>query len=202
MNAPPTNAPSINAMEFFQKSSGNWKSQRTTHHLAFRRSETGESDIHVIDLPANDPRVIEICQMHDYDPAKSIGGAYVTWEGSMGWDKEEEAHNGSTVFALVPTDEAGREGVLLRERGYAEIVPVVGQYSMDADDSLVLVTEYDSMSVIERFSFPSGDLRIRTSTVQRFGGFSTATFCTEFRVTEVVETNTAEPSIPFLALLG
>jgi hypothetical protein len=202
MNAPHINAPHINAMEFFQKSSGNWKSQRTTHHLAFRRSETGESDIHVTDLPATDPRVIEICQMHDYDPAKTIGGAYVSWEGSMGWDKEEEAHNGSTVFALVPTDEAGREGVLLRERGYAEIVPVVGQYSMDADDSLVLITEYDSMSVIERFSFPSGDLRIRTSTVKRFGGFSTATFCTEFRVTEIAETSAAEPSIPFLALLG
>lgn len=192
----------MNAMEFFQKSSGNWKSQRTTHHLAFRRSETGESNIHVTDLPATDPRVIEICQMHDYDPAQSIGGAYVTWEGSMGWDKEDEDHTGSTVFALVPTDQAGREGVLLRERGYAEIVPVVGQYSMDADDSLVLITEYDSMSVIERFSFPSGDLRIRTSTVKRFGGFSTATFCTEFRVAENTEISTAEPSVAYLSLLG
>jgi CpeS-like protein len=193
----------MNAMEFFQKSSGNWKSQRTTHHLAFRRSETGESDIHVIDLPATDPRVIEICQMHDYDPAKSIGGAYVTWQGSMGWDKEdEEAHNGSTIFALVPTDEAGREGVLLRERGYAEIVPVVGQYSMDADDSLVLITEYDSMSVVERFSFPSGDLRMRTSTVKRFGGFSTATFCTEFRVSETAETVVEQASTAYLSLLG
>jgi CpeS-like protein len=202
MNASSTPVSPINAMEFFQKSSGNWKSQRTTHHLAFRRSETGESNIQVIDLPATDPRVIEICQMHDYDPAKSIGGAYVTWEGSMGWDKDEEAHNGSTVFALVPSDATGREGVLLRERGYAEIVPVVGQYSMDADDSLVLITEYDSMSVIERFSFPSDNLRIRTSTVKRFGGFSTATFCTEFRVTENIAAGGEEPAIPVLALLG
>jgi hypothetical protein len=192
----------MNAMEFFQKSSGNWKSQRTTHHLAFRRSETGESNIQVTDLPATDPRVIEICQMHDYDPAKSIGGAYVTWEGSMGWDKEDEDHTGSTIFALVPTDEVGREGVLLRERGYAEIVPVIGQYSMDADDSLVLITEYDSMSVIERFSFPNSDLRIRTSTVKRFGGFSTATFCTEFRVSENGATPSIKPAIAYLSLLG
>jgi hypothetical protein len=192
----------MNAMEFFQKSSGDWKSQRTTHHLAFRRSETGESDIHVTDLPANDPRVIEICQMHDYDPAKSIGGAYVTWQGSMGWDKEDEDHSGATIFALVPTDEAGREGVLLRERGYAEIVPVIGQYSMDEDDSLVLITEYDSMSVVERFSFASKDLRMRTSTVKRFGGFSTATFCTEFRVSESPEATSVQSFGSYTSLLG
>jgi CpeS-like protein len=56
--------------------------------------------------------------------------------------------------------------------------------------------------VIERFSFPSGDLRIRTSTVKRFGGFSTATFCTEFRVAENTEISTAEPSVAYLSLLG
>jgi CpeS-like protein len=172
----------MNAKEFFQKSSGNWKSQRTTHHLAFRRTESGTSDISVEYLSKEDPRIVEICQMHDRDPNLAIGGAYVTWAGSMGWDKEDENHTGTTVFALVPSDEQGRQGVLLRERGYAEIVPVAGQYEMDETDALVLTTEYDSMSVVERFSFPAPNLRMRTSTVTRFGGFSTATFCTEFRV--------------------
>ncbi|MEO0852367.1 MAG: phycobiliprotein lyase, partial [Cyanobacteria bacterium J06648_11] len=32
------------------------------------------------------------------------------------------------------------------------------------------------------FSFASPTLRMRTSTVKRFGGFSTASFCTEARV--------------------
>jgi hypothetical protein len=102
----------------------------------------------------------------------------------MGWDKEDENHAGTTVFALVPSDELGRRGVLLRERGYAEIVPVAGQYEMDENNALVLTTDYDSMSVVERFSFAAPNLRMRTSTVTRFGGFNTATFCTEFRVDE------------------
>jgi hypothetical protein len=45
----------------------------------------------------------------------------------------------------------------------------------------VLVTEYETMTTVERFWFAQPHLRLRTSTVQRFGGFNTATFCTETR---------------------
>jgi hypothetical protein len=122
--------------------------------------------------------------MHEFDPSLAIGGAFVSWEGAMAWDKEGEDHKGDTVFALIPDPENPRKGQLLRERGYAEIVPVAGHYEMDEDDGLILITEYETMSVTERFWFASPDLRLRTSTVQRFGGFNTATFCTELRVTE------------------
>lgn len=171
----------MDAMTFFQSSAGQWQSQRTTHHLPFRRAESGDSAIQVESLSAEDPRIVEICQMHEIDPALAVGGAYVTWDGSMAWDKEGEDHTGSTVFALVPDDEMGRSGRLLRERGYAEIVPVVGRYEMDEEDGLNLVTDYETMSVVERFWFVNPNLRLRSSTVKRFGGFSTATFCAESR---------------------
>jgi hypothetical protein len=173
----------MDVMEFFQQSAGKWRSQRTTHHLPFRRSETGDSEIWVEALPADHPKVIEICQLHQVDPALAIGGAYVNWSGSMEWDREgEESHQGSTIFALVPDPDRAGEGRLLRERGYAEIVPVIGQYQMDAENALVLTTDYETMSSIERFWFASPDLRLRSSTVKRFGGFSTASFCTEYRI--------------------
>ncbi|NJP11345.1 MAG: phycobiliprotein lyase [Leptolyngbyaceae cyanobacterium RU_5_1] len=172
----------MNAMEFFQQSTGRWRSQRTTHHLAFRRAENGESEIQVEALVVEHPKVIEICQLHQVDPGLAIGGAYVSWQGSMGWDREEENHEGSTVFVLMPDATEPRQGTLLRERGYAEIVPVAGRYHMDDEDGFVLTTEYESMSSIERFWFIGSNLRLRTSTVKRFGGFSTATFCTEFRL--------------------
>jgi CpeS-like protein len=203
----------MDVMAFFQQSSGKWRSQRTTHHLAFRRAEAGESEITVEALPANHPKVIEICQIHEVDPARAIGGAYVAWQGSMGWDKEDENHEGTTVFALIPDLEQPRQGTLLRERGYAEIVPVAGQYHMDDQDALVLVTEYETMSSEERFWFASPSLRMRTSTVKRFGGFATATFCTEFRADELEGgeasgTNPAEPEskpvspAPYFSVLG
>jgi CpeS-like protein len=178
----------MDAMLFFQKSAGQWQSQRTTHHLAFRRAETGDSEIYVEALAADHPQVIAICEMHEYDPAQAVGGAFVSWDGSMQWDKEDENHQGTTVFALIPDEGNDQAGVLLRERGYAEIVPVAGRYHIDEQDGLVLITEYETMTSIERFWFPTADLRLRTSTVQRFGGFNTATFCAESRQTEAAAT--------------
>lgn len=177
----------MDAMEFFQQSGGKWRSQRTTHHLAFRQAEMGNSEILVIALTANDPKVLEICKMHEIDPSLAAGGAFVTWDGSMSWDKEDENHKGSTVFAIVPDSDDPRQGRMLRERGYAEIVPVVGRFEMDEEDGLVLITEYETMSTIERFWFPSPNVRMRTSCVKRFGGFNTSTFCTEVRVEEAIE---------------
>ena len=172
----------LDAKEFFQLSAGQWRSQRTTHHLPFRRAESGNSDINVKFLEAEESQIREICAMHDMDHNLAIGGAFVTWDGSMAWDKENEDHQGSTVFALIPEDNNLRKGKLLRERGYAEIVPVAGQYEMDEEDGLILITEYETMSIIERFWFINPNLRLRSSTVKRFGGFNTATFCAESRV--------------------
>ena len=176
------------AKEFFQRSAGKWRSLRTTHHLPFRRAESGCSDINVEFLHADDEKIVAICQMHDVDSNMAIGGAFVSWDGSMAWDKDNEDHKGTTVFALIPDQDNPRKGKLLRERGYAEIVPVAGEYDMDEEDGLVLITEYDTMSIIERFWFVNPDLRLRSSTVKRFGGFNTATFCAESRVTATAET--------------
>lgn len=178
------------AKEFFKQSAGQWRSQRTTHHLPFRRAESGSSEINVEFLNSNDEKIAAICQMHEVDPATAIGGAFVSWDGSMAWDKENEDHKGTTVFALIPDAENPRKGKLLRERGYAEIVPVAGQYEMDEEDGLVLITEYETMSIIERFWFVNPDLRLRSSTVKRFGGFNTATFCAESRTNTTAEKET------------
>ncbi len=186
----------VDAKEFFQLSAGQWRSQRTTHHLPFRRAESGNSDIHVEFLAAEESQIIEICAMHDMDHNLAIGGAFVRWDGSMAWDKENEDHQGSTVFALIPEDNNLRKGKLLRERGYAEIVPVAGQYEMDEEDGLILITEYETMSIIERFWFINPNLRLRSSTVKRFGGFNTATFCAESRVVNNIASTMASEVAP------
>lgn len=172
----------MDAMEFFQLSAGQWRSQRTTHHLPFRRAESGESEITVATLQADHPRVVEICQLHEVDPGLAVGGAQISWQGTMAWDKTDENHQDSTVMVIVPESDNPRKGRLLREKGYAEIVPVAGHFLMDDEDGLVLITEYETMSSHERFSFASPDLRMRTSTVKRFGGFSTSSICVETRI--------------------
>ena len=181
----------LEVVDFFERSAGRWRSQRTTHHLAFRRAEVGDSEISVFALAASDPDVQELCRFHEVDPQLAVCGSRVTWQGTMGWDRDSEGgHEGKTVFAIVPDQDNPLCGRLLRERGYAEIVPVVGRYHLDAEGGLNLTTEYETMSSIERFWFETPELRLRTSTVKRFGGFSTASFCSEARLCA----NQQEPS--------
>ncbi|MBD1865987.1 phycobiliprotein lyase [Oculatella sp. FACHB-28] len=166
--------------EFFQQSAGKWFSQRTSHHLAFKQSESGKSDIRIEMLPQDAPEVIELCQQNEVEPTLALCGARVTWDGTMEWDKEK--HEGSTVLVPVADPDKPNEGKLLRDTGYAEKAPVAGRYVMGDDGSLTLITEYESMYSEERLWFASPNLRLRTSILKRFGGFSMATFCSEIRM--------------------
>lgn len=124
----------------------------------------------------------------------------------MAWDKAGEAHEGESVFALIPSDERGRAGLLLRDRGYAETAPVAGHFFMDERDELLLSTSYETMSSLERFSFAGPDVRLRTSTVE--GLSNTASFCIETRWQEPVDAEVVDaleavttPAAP-LSVLG
>ena len=176
----PVSGSIADAISFFRLSCGRWRSQRSSHHLLHRRAEAGGSFIEVVELAADDPLLIAVAGLHGQDPAGLVGGCRVRWSGSMAWDKAGEAHEGESVFGLIPTDERGREGLLLRDRGYAETAPVAGRFAMDERDALLLTTGYETMSSLERFSFAGPDVRLRTSTVE--GLSNTASFCIETRI--------------------
>lgn len=166
--------------EFFQQSSGKWFSQRTSHHLAFKQSEGGKSNLTIEMLPKDDPAVVKLCEQYEVDPGLALCGARVSWDGTMEWD--EEKHSGSTVLVPIADPEKPNEGKLLREQGYAEKAAVAGRYVMGSDDALTLITEYETMYSEERLWFASPNLRLRTSILKRFGGFSMASFCSEIRM--------------------
>lgn len=168
------------ALGFFRLSCGRWRSQRSSHHLLHRRAEAGGSWIEVVELAADDPRLIAIAELHGQPPGGLVGGCRVTWNASMAWDQAGEAHEGESVFGLIPTDAAGRQGLLLRDRGYAETAPVAGHFAMDERDGLLLTTSYETMNSLERFSFAGPNVRLRTSTVE--GLSNTASFCVETRI--------------------
>ncbi|MFN9556495.1 MAG: phycobiliprotein lyase, partial [Dolichospermum sp.] len=96
--------------EFFELSAGKWFSHRTSHHLAFKQSEDGQSDIVIEMFAAAHPEVITLCQHYEIEPHTASCGARVTWNGTMEWD--EEKHEGSTVLATVPNADNPNEGKL------------------------------------------------------------------------------------------
>lgn len=170
------------AMEFFRAREGTWTSNRVTHHLAFRRSESGSSEIVMTCLSKDDERIISLLDDNQIPRDAAQGGCYVTWKATMAWDQEGENHEGSTVFALVPDDGDIRQGRIIRDRGYAEIVPIAGRYYLDNENALCLTTPYEGGSVEERFAFNGPNMLYRVSTVRRFGGMSNATFATESKI--------------------
>ena len=167
------------ALSFFRLSCGRWRSQRSQHHLLHRRAEAGASFIVVVELPKGDPRLAEIAACNGESAERIVGGCWVRWSGSMAWDRAGESHEDQTMFGLIPTDDSGRNGLLLRDRGYAEKAPVAGQFRMDEENGLILTTDYEMMSSLERFWFAGPNLRLRTSTVQ--GLSNNASFCMETR---------------------
>lgn len=170
----------MDIMDFFQLSAGRWFSQRTSHHLAFKQTESGKSELKIELLEKQDPAVNQLCQQYEVDPALALGGARVSWDGTMEWDQEK--HQGSTVIVPVADPELPHQGKLLREMGYAEKTPVAGRYLMGTDEALTLITDYETMYSEERLWFASPNLRLRTSILKRFGGFSMASFCSEIRM--------------------
>ena len=172
------------ALSFFRLSCGRWTSQRSQHHLLHRRAEAGASFIVVEELHKGDARLAEIAQRNNESVERIVGGCWVRWSGSMAWDRAGESHEDQTMFGLIPSDDSGRSGLLLRDRGYAEKAPVAGQFHMDAENGLILTTDYEMMSSLERFWFAGPNLRLRTSTVQ--GLSNNASFCMETRMLDTV----------------
>ena len=104
------------------------------------------------------------------------------WSASMAWDRNGDAHDGETIFGLIPDGDDGRSGTLLRDLGYAEKAPAISTFQMDQQDGLILCTSYETMNVWERFWFTSPNVRLRSSTVE--GLYNNASFCMETRLTE------------------
>lgn len=188
----------MNARDFFARNGGLWYSQRVTHHLAFRQTEWGQSRIWVTDLALDDPAVLAVCAQHQCSPTQASGASRVEWQGVMGWDREGDQQNGSTVMVLIPRDE--RSGHLLREVGYAEKSPVAGWYDLDETGALTLTTEYATLRSQERIWFEGDQVRLRTSTVgYGFGGMTMATFAVE---TRTPWPKTSAPPSPAPTILG
>jgi phycoerythrin-associated linker protein len=56
--------------EFVANSLGQWKSQRSAHHLAFRHFEAVESTIDIEALSPSDPNVVALCEAHNLTQVK------------------------------------------------------------------------------------------------------------------------------------
>lgn len=172
----------MNITEFVQLSLGRWRSQRSAHHLAFRHFEEVTSTIDIEAIESDSPQVIALCKSHEVDPATVISPFKMSWEGESDWD-EEETMAGSTILVPIPDPQDLTKGKLLREQGYAETIPSVGNYYISEDGTFVLTTNYDRATAEEKIWFTTPNLRFRVSLIKTSDGKGvvTASFSSEIR---------------------
>jgi phycoerythrin-associated linker protein len=169
---------------FVASSLGTWRSQRSAHHLIFSHFEAVRSDIEIVALTVDDPDVLTLCQDNNIG-LQSISSPFrMSWEGESDWNEDEsEELKGSTVLVPVPDAESPSRGRLLRDRGYAETIPAIGEYHFTPDGIFVLSTSYDRASAEEKIWFVNPNLRFRLSTINTSdgNGVITASFSSEIR---------------------
>ncbi len=170
--------------EFVEKSIGRWRSQRSAHHLAFAHFEAVQSEIEIISLSCRDPAVLELCKNYSLNPEKVASPFRMSWEGQSDWE-DSEAVKGTCVLVPVPDPTQINRGKLLRDQGYAETIAAVGDYSLTADGTFVLVTAYERAAAEEKIWFVNPNVRCRVSLIKTSAGTGvvTASFSSEIRQT-------------------
>ena len=168
--------------QFVESSLGCWRSQRSVHHLAFGHFEEVTSTIEIAPLAETDTEVTALCESHQIDPQWATSPFRMSWEGESDWD-EDESVQGTTVLVPIPDPHNPKLGKLLRDQGYAETIPAIGQYQLTPDGTFILVTEYDRAMAEEKIWFVNPNFRLRVSLIKTSAGSGvvTASFSSEIR---------------------
>lgn len=166
-------------MDFFRKSEGVWFSQRTVHRFDSAGDESGESNLIIKVLDADDRRVLEICKEQGADPLLVSGGASFQWQGNL--SEKAPDPNYEAILVDIPNPQNPRAGKFLRNKGYVEGIPVIGVYHFTDDGVLTIETEYERNQGQERCWFVTDNFRVRVSTVKIVNGVNLMTYCSERR---------------------
>ena len=172
--------PPMNMMDFFRKSEGVWFTQRTIHNFdTAAADESGESNVIIDVLSTDDPRVLEVCQQQNVDPALVSGGCSFMWQDNL--DDAIPNQNYAAILVDVPNPNNPKRGKFLRNRGYVEGIPVIGVYNFADDGVLTIETEYETNQGQERCWFINDHFRVRVMTVQMINGVKQMAYCSERR---------------------
>ncbi len=179
-----TNTLTSQISTFVEQSIGQWRSQRSAHHLTFQHFEAVQSVIDITALERKDERVIELCNANQIDLDRIVSPFHMQWQGESDWDDEAPPVKGETVLVPVPDLVLPNRGKLLRSQGYAEEMAAAGEYHFTEDGTFVLITAYDRAAAEEKIWFVNPKLRFRVSMIKTSAGTGvvTASFASEIKV--------------------
>ena len=151
------------AVEYFKRSQGQWNSQRRYYMLNQETEpQEVESQLTVRYLEPGAPELIELAQLHELEPEKSlICGSVVTWKSNY-TKQDRKASTGSTIFGILGNK-------LYRARGFATSKPIIAICSFNNPNTLCLRTEYKGSVFEEEIKLVGQNYRTRQTIISRAG---------------------------------
>jgi CpeS-like protein len=148
--------------EFFQRSQGNWRSERRYYTLPEGETQEMLSLITVRYLEPGSPELLHLAQLHELEPSQSLTcGTEVTWDSQDSVSGRRKSR-GSTLF--------GAKGmVLYRDRGFATPKPVTADFYFPNPQTLCLKTEYNDSMFEEELKLIGQQYRTRQTIISRAG---------------------------------
>lgn len=147
---------------FFQRSAGQWRSERRYYTLPAGETQEIVSLIQVRFLAQGSPELIDLAELHHLADVTSLAcGAEVTWESALAVSGRPQSA-GSTVFGV-----AGN--ILYRDRGFATTKPVTASFYFPSVDSFCLRTEYQGSVFEEEIKLIGQQYRTRQTVISRSG---------------------------------
>ena len=170
----------ITIKEFIDKSIGEWKSLRSTHTIAFGEFENTTSNIFISYLSLDSSEAKNLLEKFNFslNPKFAIK---IIWQATTDWAIEDKSDPNETILIFSQKDM--NSGIILRNKGYAEMIHTYSNYFIDEQENLNIITEYNSMISEEKIWFISNHLRARYSLIKNkeFGSLIQTSHSSEIR---------------------
>jgi hypothetical protein len=147
--------------QFFQKSAGQWVSERRYYTLPDGKTQEMMSDIHVCFLKQGCTELQELEVLHGLEPNVLTCGAKVSWN-SQNSILGKQMSEGTTLFGVL-------DGVMYRDRGFATSKPVTASLAFTNADTMCLRTEYNGSIFEEEVRLIGDRYRTRQTVISRAG---------------------------------
>lgn len=149
-------------VSFFQRSEGQWRSERRYYTLPDGDTKEMVSHITVEFLEQGCPDLRHLAELHEMQDLNAmICGTKVSWqshESATGRKKSK----GSTLFGALGD-------MLYRDRGFATLKPITAQFYFNNPETLCLRTEYDGSMFEEELKLVGTQYRTRQTVISRAG---------------------------------
>ena len=153
----------ITIKDFIDKSIGEWKSIRSTHTLAFQEFENTNSSLIISYQNIESEEILEIKKKFTFSKDQSFA-IKISWRSISEWTNENQSQASQTILIFVPKDEY--TGTLIKDKGYAELIPSSSKYFMEDNKTLNIRSEYNATISEEKIWFLSKNVRSRFSVIK------------------------------------